>query len=104
MYNKIDVGAQNISQRGPGAFTGQVNGEQLRDMDVPWTIVGHSDRKIFGENQEDVGKKVREALNNNIKVIYCIGETSLDRGMGRDHDMHGLKEKLRNLMKILAPQ
>ena len=72
-------------------------------MDVPWTIVGHSDRKVFGEGQDDVVKKVREALSNNIKVIYCIGETSLDRGMGREHDMHGLKEQLRNLMGALVP-
>ena len=69
-------------------------------MDVPWTIVGHSDRKVFGEGQDDVVKKVREALSNNIKVIYFIGETSLDRGMGREHDMHGLKEQLRNLMGL----
>ena len=74
-------------------------------MDVPWTIVGHSERrKIFGETNEDVGKKVKEALNNNIKVIYCIGETSMDRDMGHGHIMHGLKDQLRTLLEILTPE
>lgn len=74
-------------------------------MDVPWTIVGHSERrKIFGETNEDVAKKVKEALNNNIKVIYCISETSMDRDMGHEHFMNSLKDQLRTLLEILAPE
>ena len=76
LYNKIDVGAQNISQYGEGDFTGQVNGNQLQDMDVPWTIIGHSERrKIFRESNEDLAMKVKEALHNNIKIVFCISES-----------------------------
>lgn len=105
LYNQIEVGAQNISQHGPGAFTGQVNGQQLKDMDVPWAIVGHSERRfIFRETKEDIAAKVKEAMNNDIKVIYCIQQTSMDREVGPDHPMFGLKEELRTLIEMLPPE
>ena len=47
----------------------------MKDMGVEWTIVGHSEhRKIFQQSDLDIGCKVKNALDNNMNVILCVGE------------------------------
>lgn len=73
-------------------------------MDVPWTIVGHSERRmIMGETVDDVIKKVKEALNHNVKVIYCVSQTAMDRELGPSHAMNGLNRQLQALIDALKP-
>ena len=91
LYNQVEVGAQNVSHHGEGPFTGNVNAKQLSDMDVPWAIVGHSERRmIMGESVDDVAKKVKEAMRNGLKVIYCVSQTAMDRDLGPEHTMNGM--------------
>ena len=105
LYNEIDLGAQNVSHFGEGAYTGCVNAKQLNDMDVPWTIVGHSERRlIMGETTEDVTANVKEAMKNNVKVIYCVSQTAMDRELGPTHVMNGLRNQVMALIETLTPQ
>jgi len=47
----------------------------VKDMDIPWVILGHSERRtVFGESNELVGEKVKRALEVGLKVILCVGE------------------------------
>lgn len=56
----MQVGAQNVSKYGQGAYTGQTSVEQLRDNNINWVIVGHSERRIImSENDFDVGAQAK---------------------------------------------
>lgn len=80
----FQVAAQNCWTGKGGAFTGEISAEMLRDMDIPWVILGHSERRaLCGETNECVGTKVAYALSQDLKVIACIGETLQQRESGQ---------------------
>ncbi|CAN3371783.1 hypothetical protein DIRU0_B02300 [Diutina rugosa] len=73
--NTVQVGAQNVFDKNPGAYTGEIAPQQLKDLGVEWTLTGHSERRsILGESDEFVADKTKFALDNGLKVIVCIGE------------------------------
>ena len=62
LNSNILVCSQNISAEGNGAFTGEISAEQVVDFGLEWTLVGHSERrKLFGETDEIVAKKVAKS-------------------------------------------
>ncbi|HIE44836.1 MAG TPA: triose-phosphate isomerase, partial [Flavobacteriaceae bacterium] len=68
-----------------GYFTGEVSANILKDINVNITLIGHSERRAyFGEDNELLKKKVDQAINNNIEVIFCFGEELEDR-KAEDH-------------------
>ena len=77
-----------MSAHPSGAFTGEISAEMLRDLYVGFVILGHSERRQFyGETNESVNKKVLAAVDNNLKPIYCIGETLEEREAGQTLDI-----------------
>ncbi|GAB2288744.1 hypothetical protein Dimus_023059 [Dionaea muscipula] len=79
----IHVSAQNCWVKKGGAYTGEVSAEMLVNLDVPWVILGHSERRlILNESNEFVGDKVAYALSKGLKVIACVGETLEQRESG----------------------
>jgi triosephosphate isomerase len=71
----IKLGAQNVHQAPEGAFTGEVNAQMLLDFGVQYCIVGHSERReYFGETDELVAEKIKALQAKNIQAIYCCGE------------------------------
>jgi glyceraldehyde 3-phosphate dehydrogenase len=80
----VGVSAQDVYDKGFGAFTGDLSAEMLKDAGIGWTLVGHSERRtLHAESAEAVGKKAAAALKQGIKVIACIGETLQQREAGR---------------------
>jgi triosephosphate isomerase len=76
----IKIGAQNCATVDSGAFTGEISPLALADMGVDFVIIGHSERRtIFGETNEVLNQKLLAALRNNLKVIFCVGETLKER-------------------------
>ncbi len=76
----ISVAAQNCSNNKSGAFTGEVSAEMIKAYDCQYVIIGHSERReYFNESNEIVNQKIKIALENNLKVILCIGEELIDR-------------------------
>jgi triosephosphate isomerase len=77
---EVLLGAQNMSAEPSGAFTGEISAEMLRDLYVNFVILGHSERRqYFCETNESINLKVLAAVQNNLKPIYCIGETLEER-------------------------
>ena len=74
------TGAQNCSEHSSGAFTGEVSANIIKSIGCKYVLVGHSERRqYFGETNSLSRKKIKLALENNLKVIYCIGETLAER-------------------------
>ncbi len=71
----IGVVAQNMHQSDNGAYTGEISAEMLKDIDVNHVILGHSERRAyFGEDDQLLSLKVKQALKNNLSVVFCFGE------------------------------
>jgi triosephosphate isomerase len=79
----IGVAAQNVYFGRQGAFTGEVSAPMLKEAGAEYVIIGHSERRrIFGDTDEWVNRKVRAALDADLIPIACIGETLDERERG----------------------
>lgn len=80
----IDLGAQDMSTQASGAFTGEVSGGMLKEFGVRYCLVGHSERRRYhGETDQIVSLKAKAALANGITPIVCVGETLDEREAGQ---------------------
>lgn len=73
--SSVEVGAQNCSEHESGAYTGEVSAAMLSSIQIPYVILGHSERRqYFGEAGALLAKKVDIALKHNLIPIFCCGE------------------------------
>jgi len=92
----IEVGAQNFYFEEKGAFTGEISPFQLKNIGCNYVLIGHSERReLFDESNELLSKKMRSALDANLKIIYCCGETLQEREEGSH------LEKIQSQLEIL---
>jgi triosephosphate isomerase len=78
--NKINIGAQNVSEHTSGAFTGEVSTIMLKEISVKFVIVGHSERReTYKETSTQVAHKVSAVLKAGLTPILCIGESESER-------------------------
>jgi len=76
----IKLGAQNMHNADSGAFTGEVSAHMLRSVGCEYVILGHSERRIiFGESDEVINQKVKQAFVNGLTPILCCGESLEER-------------------------
>ena len=84
----IHLGAQNAHFEPQGAFTGEISVPMLADAGCTHVIIGHSERRhVFGETNELLAKKVRAVVSGGLTVVYCVGETLLERDGNRTHEV-----------------
>ena len=70
------VGAQNIYHEKSGAFTGEMSAEMISSLACNFTLVGHSERRqYFVETNSQIKEKMNLALQNNLKAVFCCGES-----------------------------
>lgn len=77
----IGLAAQNLCAQhaDKGAFTGEVSGAQLKDAQVNYVLVGHSERRqYFNEDDTCLIQKIRHAFAHDLTVVFCIGETQAE--------------------------
>lgn len=94
------VGAQNCYTKESGAFTGEVSAPMLSSCQIDYVIVGHSERReYFNENNFTLSQKVDVCLKNNLKPIFCCGESLAIREGGTQNEYveTQLKESLLHL-------
>ena len=92
----MKLGAQNCFYEETGAYTGEVSPIMLKDIGCEYVIVGHSERKkYFGENNEIINKKVKSSLGAGLKIILCIGEDARDSFDSRGRWTHELDIKIK---------
>lgn len=91
----IKLGAQNMHWEGYGAYTGEVCAAMLRDLYCHYVILGHSERRMyFHETDEVVNRKIKAALEGNLIPIVCVGETQEEREAEQTEEVVG--RQLRN--------
>ena len=84
----IAVAAQNVHWENEGPFTGEVSAPMLFELGVYGAIVGHSERRqLFGETDENVGKRAAAGLEAGLSIIACVGETEAEREAGQTEDV-----------------
>ncbi|BAU48969.1 triosephosphate isomerase [Sulfurifustis variabilis] len=81
---KVGWGGQNLDPHASGAYTGEVSGPMLRDLGCTYVIVGHSERRAYyGESDEIVADKFGAAQAAGLTPILCVGETLEERESNR---------------------
>jgi len=79
----IKIGAQNLHFEDSGAFTGEISGIMLKHIGVQYVIIGHSERRAyFAETNDIINKKVHAAFRNGLTPIVCVGESLAERQDG----------------------
>lgn len=80
----IGIAGQNMSAEKEGAFTGEISATMLKDAGAAYVILGHSERrKLYGETDALVNRKVHAALAAELIPIVCVGETLEERDGGQ---------------------
>lgn len=69
----VKLGAQNVSAEEKGPYTGEVSAAQLKHLGVKYVIVGHSERRALGENDEFINRKIKQAHAHKLHPILCVG-------------------------------
>ncbi len=86
---RVKLGAQDVSDRDNGAFTGEVSASMLLDCGVRTVLTGHSERRhVIGEGDELVAAKTAKALDAGLEVVVCVGETLEQREAGRTDEVN----------------
>ncbi len=101
----IGLGAQNMHWEESGAFTGEISAEMLKDLDAGYVILGHSERRsYFGETDQIVNKKTKAALAAGLIPIVCVGETLEEREAEKTFEVVGgqVRESMAGLGDALA--
>ena len=86
--SNVGVAGQNLYWERLGAFTGEVSGEMVREAGAEYVIIGHSERRrLFGDTDEAVNRRLRAALAVRLTPIVCIGETLEERDANQTLDI-----------------
>ncbi|WP_025755148.1 triose-phosphate isomerase [Mycoplasmopsis cricetuli] len=97
---QLGVAAQNVSKHIKGAYTGEVSIDMLKDLNVKYVILGHSERRMYHqENDFNVNLKAKLALEKNITPIICVGETleQYEQGITKKIIEKQIKDSLKDL-------
>ncbi|MBP5189630.1 MAG: triose-phosphate isomerase [Bacteroidales bacterium] len=99
----FEVGAQNVNDNEKGAYTGEVSAEMLESMEIPYCIVGHSERRAYyGETDAIIARKVNQLLAHDIRPIVCCGEVLEEREAGKQFDV--VKRQITDGLFHLTPE
>lgn len=101
--DSLHLGAQNCADEPSGAYTGEVSAAMIRSTGAEYVIIGHSERRSFyHETDQVLNKKVKLALANDLIPIFCCGETLPEREAGKHIQI--VKTQIKNGLFDLSEQ
>ena len=101
--DNVFIAAQNCSSYDNGAYTGEVSAKMLRTIGVDYVILGHSERRqYFNESNEVLNDKLTQAISNNLKIIFCCGEDLEQRENNEYFDV--IKDQLNSTIFLLSKE
>ena len=99
----INIGVQNICEEESGARTGEISASMIKDLGCKFSLIGHSERRIFfHESNKTISKKLNLANNNSVMPILCIGESAEENERNDTYDI--LKFQVDEALKDLFEQ
>ena len=99
--SNLKIASQDVSQNSNGAYTGEFSSEMLYSINLSFAIVGHSERRVFhNESDEMIFNKVKSLINNGLTPIFCCGESLEDRNSGIQFDV--VNSQLSNILNNLS--
>ena len=112
--SKVVAAAQDCSANEKGAFTGEVSANMIASCNAKYVVLGHSERRAnFAESNEILKTKVGQAFRNDLKVIFCCGESLSQRESGVHFDwiktqiseslFHLSSEEFKNIVVAYEP-
>ncbi len=97
-FSRYELGAQDVFWIGQGAYTGETSPLMLTECGVKYVIVGHSERRALGEDNQTVARKIHALLHAGITPVVCVGETDRDTsGLFLSILEEQIKESLQNI-------
>ena len=85
---RISVGAENVYFEEKGAYTGEVSADMLKDLGVKYVIIGHSERRTYHkESDELIAKKFAVLKEQGLTPVLCIGETEAENEAGKTEEV-----------------
>jgi len=102
-HTNVGVAAQNLHWEREGAFTGEISAGMITEAGAEYVIIGHSERRrLFGETDATVARKVAAAIEAGLTPIVCVGETLEERE--RDETLAVLDRQVRNGLDQLTAE
>lgn len=99
----FSLGAQDISPFDAGAHTGEIHGAMLKQLHCRYVLIGHSERRAdFGEDNQLLATKLRQATANGLIPVFCIGEDEAERNNNATAEV--LAEQLQPVLQLLQQQ
>jgi len=99
----ILLAAQDVFHEEKGAYTGEISPPMLVDIGCAYVIIGHSERRqYFHETDDMINKKIKAARNKGLGVIFCIGESLKEREAGKTFEI--LEREIRNGLEGVGPE
>ena len=93
------TGAQNVHPKDSGTFTGEISASMARNVGCAFALVGHSERRhVFSETQALCTERSKGVLDQDLKLVYCIGETEAENQTGKTFEV--VTEQLLPILKL----
>jgi triosephosphate isomerase len=97
----IALCAQDVHGEDRGAFTGEVSAPMLLDVGCRYGLTGHSERRrLFGETNDDVNRKVKALIRAGLTPVVCVGETLEERDADQTYNV--VRRQLKEGLNILS--
>ncbi len=99
LKSKAILGAQSAFWEASGAYTGQVSPEMLKQFGVKYVIVGHSEQRNLGQNDQEIGETIAAVLRNKMTPILCVGH-GLTAGEKEEDMLFHLQNQMQNAFAV----
>jgi len=100
----VSIAAQNCHQKDSGAYTGEISAKMLKASGASFVILGHSERRqYFNESDELILEKIKIALEEDLRVIYCCGEP-LEEREASNHEAYVKNQLSHSILKLSEEQ